>query len=63
MKKKARINFNEKNIIFFVSPYLTAPYFIAAKVKKTRYTLAGALLANFAGIGASWIITVLVFGR
>ncbi len=43
--------------------YTMSVYFLAAKVRKTRYTLAGALLANFAGIGASWIITILVFGR
>lgn len=33
--------------------YTISVYFIAAKVKRTRYTLAGALLASFAGIAAS----------
>lgn len=33
--------------------YTMSVYFMAAKVTKTRYTLAGALLATFAGIVAS----------
>ena len=37
--------------------YTMSVYFIAAKVKKTRYTLAGALLATLAGIVASvWLV-------
>lgn len=36
--------------------YTMSIYFMAAKVKKTRYTLTGALLATFAGILASvWL--------
>lgn len=36
--------------------YTMSVYFMAAKVKKTRYTLTGALLATFAGIVASvWL--------
>ena len=36
--------------------YTMSVYFMAAKVKKTRYTLTGALLATFAGIIASvWL--------
>jgi len=36
--------------------YTMSVYFIAAKVKKTRYTLTGALLATVAGIVASvWL--------
>lgn len=36
--------------------YTMSVYFMAAKVKKTRYTLAGALLATLAGIIASvWL--------
>lgn len=36
--------------------YTMSVYFIAAKVKKTRYTLPGALLATLAGIVASvWL--------
>lgn len=37
--------------------YTMSIYFMAAKVKKTRYTLAGALLATLAGIIASvWLV-------
>ena len=40
--------------------YTMSVYFIAAKVKKTRYTLAGALLATFAGIVASvWLVAMM----
>ena len=36
--------------------YTMSVYFMAAKVKKTRYTLAGALIATAAGIAASvWL--------
>ncbi|HHT88592.1 MAG TPA: spore maturation protein [Clostridiales bacterium] len=41
--------------------YTMAVYFMAAGVKKTRYTLAGALVATIAGTIASVIITKLVF--
>lgn len=37
--------------------YTMSVYFIAAKVKKTRYTLAGALLATLVGVIASVILT------
>ena len=33
--------------------YTMSVYFLAAKVTKTRYTLAGALFATFVGVGAS----------
>jgi spore maturation protein B len=37
--------------------YTMSVYFMAAKVKKTRYTLTGALLATLAGIVASvWLV-------
>jgi spore maturation protein B len=40
--------------------YTMSVYFMAVGIKKTRYTLAGALVANFAGIAASlWICRVL----
>ena len=42
--------------------YTMSVYFIAAGVKKTRYTLAGALVATFSGVVASLIVTKLVFG-
>lgn len=41
--------------------YTMAVYFMAAGVKKTRYTLAGTLVATLAGTIASVIITNLVF--
>lgn len=41
--------------------YTMSVYFMTAKVTKTRYTLAGALLSTFAGIAASvWIVLYLV---
>lgn len=36
--------------------YTMSVYFMTAKVKKTRYTLAGCLLATFAGIAASILL-------
>ena len=36
--------------------YTLSVYFMSVKVKKTRYTLAGALAATFAGIAASVIL-------
>jgi spore maturation protein B len=36
--------------------YTMSIYFMSVKVKKTRYTLAGALLASLAGILASVIL-------
>ncbi len=36
--------------------YTMSVYFMTAKIKKTRWTLPGALLATFAGIAASVII-------
>lgn len=37
--------------------YTMSVYFMAAKIKKTRYTLPGALVATFAGIVASvWLV-------
>lgn len=41
--------------------YTMAVYFMAAGVKKSRYTLAGALVATLTGVTASVIITKLVF--
>lgn len=41
--------------------YTMAVYFMAAGVRKTRYTLAGCLLTTLAGITASAILTSLVF--
>lgn len=36
--------------------YTMSVYFVTAKVTKTRYTLAGALLATFAGLAASVVL-------
>lgn len=36
--------------------YTMSVYFMSAKVKKTRYTLAGALVSTFAGIAASVVL-------
>lgn len=36
--------------------YTMSVYFLAAKVTKTRYTLAGALISMFVGVGASVIL-------
>ena len=40
--------------------YTMSVYFMAINITKTRYTLAGALIANFAGVIASlWICNIL----
>jgi hypothetical protein len=40
--------------------YTMSVYFMSIGITKTRYTLAGALLANFAGVAASlWICNIL----
>jgi spore maturation protein B len=41
--------------------YTMSVYFMAAKVKKTRYTLAGALFATFVGVLASAVITSMIY--
>lgn len=41
--------------------YTMSVYFMAAGVKKTRYTLAGALIATLTGIVASVVLTNLIF--
>lgn len=41
--------------------YTMSVYFMAVNIKKTRYTLAGALVANIAGILASVWLTYLIF--
>ena len=40
--------------------YTVSVYFIAARVNKTRYTIAGALLATFGGIAASVVLAGLM---
>ena len=41
--------------------YTMSVYFMSVKITKTRYTLAGALLANLAGVIASLFITNYLF--
>ena len=43
--------------------YTMSIYFMSVKITKTRYTLAGALFANFVGVMTSLYLTVWVFGR
>jgi len=43
--------------------YTMSVYFMSVGIKKTRYTLAGALIANLAGIIASFYITLFIFGK
>ncbi|MBU9739619.1 spore maturation protein [Diplocloster agilis] len=40
--------------------YTMSVYFMTAKVTKTRYTLAGALVATFAGVAASLILAGMI---
>lgn len=42
--------------------YTMSVYFMTAKVTKTRYTLTGAMLATFAGIGASLMLARMMTG-
>lgn len=43
--------------------YTLSIYFMTVKIKKTRYTLAGALLVSITGIIASVILTYSIFGN
>lgn len=42
--------------------YTLSVYFMTIQIKKTRYTVAGALLATFVGVIASYLLTVYIFG-
>ena len=42
--------------------YTMSVYFISVKITKTKYTLTGALIANFVGIAVSLWVTIYVFG-
>lgn len=42
--------------------YTMSVYFMTIKVKKSRYTLAGALIASFVGIIAAYLLTLRFFG-
>ncbi|MGN0383781.1 MAG: spore maturation protein [Eubacterium sp.] len=41
--------------------YTMSVYYLTAGVKKTRWTLAGAMIATLAGTAASVIITIIIF--
>lgn len=41
--------------------YTMSVYFMAVKIKKTRYTLAGSLFATFVGVITSLVLTNLLF--
>lgn len=41
--------------------YTMSVYFMAIRIKDTRYTLSGALISNLAGIGASIFLTYWIF--
>lgn len=42
--------------------YTMSVYFLSVKIIKTRYTLAGALIANIIGVIAAFFVTIWVFG-
>ncbi|MCL1936068.1 MAG: spore maturation protein [Defluviitaleaceae bacterium] len=42
--------------------YTMSVYFMSVKITKTKYTLAGALIANFIGVIAAFFITLYTFG-
>ncbi|MDF2614156.1 MAG: nucleoside recognition protein [Clostridia bacterium] len=42
--------------------YTLSVYFMTVKIKNSRYTLAGALLATFVGIIASYYLALWIFG-
>ncbi|NLI89527.1 MAG: spore maturation protein [Epulopiscium sp.] len=42
--------------------YTMSVYFMTVKIKETRYTLPGAIIATFAGIVASYYLTLWIFG-
>ncbi len=43
--------------------YTMSIYFTTVKIRKTRYTLAGALISNFAGVLASVYIVNMLWGK
>lgn len=43
--------------------YTMSVYFMSIGIKKTRHTLLGAIIANIAGVVASFYITILIFGQ
>lgn len=43
--------------------YTMSVYFMSVNIKNTKYTLAGALIANIAGIVTAFFITIAIFGK
>ncbi len=43
--------------------YTMSLYFMSVNIRKTKYTLSGALIANIAGIIASFFVICYVFGK
>ena len=43
--------------------YTMSVYFMSVGIRKTRYALSGALIANVVGIAAAYFVTVAVFGK
>ena len=43
--------------------YTMSVYFMSVGIRKTRYTLQGALIANLAGIICAYVVVLWVFGR
>lgn len=43
--------------------YTMSVYFMSVGIKRTRYTLQGALIANFAGIICTYAVVLWVFGK
>ena len=42
--------------------YTMSVYFMSIKIKNSRYTVVGALLASLVGITMSYLLTVYLFG-
>lgn len=43
--------------------YTMSVYFMSVGIRKTRYTLQGAIIANLAGIICAYVVVLWVFGR
>ena len=43
--------------------YTMSVYFMSVNIKKTRYTLTGALISNVVGVIAAFLLTLIVFGK
>lgn len=43
--------------------YTMSVYFMSVNIKKTRYTLTGALISNVVGVIAAFLLTLVIFGK